>query len=651
MSILSTASTALNAYQNALTVIGNNIANVNTAGYSRQTPQFTPGINQQLGNFYVGTGVQLADIYRNSNIYANQQLRTTTSIKSQFDIFSQQAAQVDSLLSQQGVDVSASLQNFFDALQKVNSAPDDMATRNAFMQQAQLLSSQFNYVQDQLNQYQNNNNLQLQDSLDQMNQLGEQVASLNKQLLSSPNSPDLLDQRDQLLSQLSTYADLRVTTQDSGVVNVSFSNGQTLVNGAISNKMTMSVDSADAFNPQIYVSSINVTNQFNSGSVKGLLDYEQTILGNTSQAVGQMAIGLSQAFNAQQNLGVDMNNALGQNFFTDFNSATLSASRSISSATNTGTATLSVNISDVSQLQLSDYQLVVTDATNHEYSLIRKSDGTSIPLTWDSSTSASPATLSAVSGGSTKIDGLTITVDNIANLAKGDQFTIAPTRGAAGQLNTIISDPRQLALAGAVRATAPTANTGTGNIVVGTVFNTSAVNNNYTITMDPTVPNQYTISGDPTTYTLVPNSNNTIYLPPGSTSSNASYSVVISGAPATGDTFTLGYNSGSVGDNRNGLLLAGVQQKDIFNGGTQSLTDAYSGLVADIGGQTNLAKLRANSADVIYNQALSYQTSISGVNLDEEATNLIKFQQAYQAAGKLLQVANNLMSYLFQVVG
>ncbi|RUR04877.1 flagellar basal body rod C-terminal domain-containing protein [Legionella sp. km772] len=337
-----------------------------------------------------------------------------------------------------------------------------------------------------------------------------------------------------------------------------------------------------------------------------------------------------------------MKGQLGGNFFTDYNSDTLQKTRSSNDKNNTGLASLKVAISDISQTQVSDYELNVVDSLNHKYNLVRKSDGATTPLTWDGS---SPSFQVDDSSGNTQIDGMTIAADNFGNLANGDKFTIAPTRGAAAYLNLELSDFSKIALAGpVVEASAAATNTSQASISLEKVYNSSATNTDFTINFDATDPTKYTINGDPTVYTLT---DNRIFLPAGSNAGTASYSVTISGTPNTGDVFNLKPNAGGVGDNGNGLLLAEIQNKQMFSGGTESLVARYAVLVSGVGADTNDSKLRAASADVIYNQALDFQSSKSGVNLDEEAADLLKFQQAYQAAGKLMQVANKLMDIIF----
>jgi flagellar hook-associated protein 1 FlgK len=249
------------------------------------------------------------------------------------------------------------------------------------------------------------------------------------------------------------------------------------------------------------------------------------------------------------------------------------------------------------------------------------------------------------------VDGLTITVNDIANLATKDSFTLAPTANSASQIAVTLSSPSGLALASPVRTQAASSNTGSGTIALGSVFNNSAVNNNYAITIDANDPTKYTISPDSTVYTLTPSSNNTIYLPPGSSQANASYSVSLSGAPAKGDVYNLGFNSSSPTDNGNGLLMASIQTQNMFFGGTLSLSGNYNALTASIGATTGDAQSRSASANILNQQAVALQSSTSGVNLDEEAANLLSFQNAYKAAAQIVKTANDIMDTLLIAVG
>ncbi|MCZ4780642.1 flagellar hook-associated protein FlgK [Legionella pneumophila] len=648
MSILNIAYSGLNAFQRALDVTGNNIANFKTRGYSRQSIQFTPIASNRYAGSYIGAGVSVSSIYRNVDQFANAQVRSTLSYRTQYDAFYNQAIQIDKLLSQDGSSISVPLQTFFDSIGQLNSTPDNIATRGVVLKQSQLLAQQFNSLQIKLEEYERNSALQVTESVKIINRITKELAEVNGKLLGNNNIPELLDHRDELLKQLSGYTDLSIFDQGDGTISVGIASGDMLVAGTQQRDLVVGTGKDSIFGTRIFLSSggnnqVDITDRLTTGMLGGLIDYEKNVLGQASQLIGQMAIGLAQTFNAQHKLGMDMNSQIGKDFFTDFNSPGQMLKRSTASADNSGTAVLSVNISDISQVKLSDYDLIISDTGANELRLIRKSDGTSTTLTWSSSPPAPPT-------GQVVIDGMTITVNDLSQLANNDHYTLTPTRGAARDLALEIKDAYEIALASPVKTTASLNNTGQGQIILGPVLNTASVNKQFRI--DFISDTQYNLVNvtDSTTagpFAFVPNTNNVIQIPDGIT---PSYSVVLSGIPKSGDQFTTDYNAGGFGDNRNGLSLSNIQQNKIFSNGSETLFDRYGGLLAEVGGRTNQAKTSFESADILHKQALDFQDSKSGVNLDEEGANLLVFQQAYQAAGKLMEISNQIMNLLFDIM-
>ncbi|HCC0378036.1 flagellar hook-associated protein FlgK [Legionella pneumophila] len=648
MSILNIAYSGLNAFQRALDVTGNNIANFKTRGYSRQSIQFTPIASNRYAGSYIGAGVSVSSIYRNVDQFANAQVRSTLSYRTQYDAFYNQAIQIDKLLSQDGSSISVPLQTFFDSIGQLNSTPDNIATRGVVLKQSQLLAQQFNSLQIKLEEYERNSTLQVTESVKIINRITKELAEVNGKLLGNNNIPELLDHRDELLKQLSGYTDLSIFDQGDGTISVGIASGDMLVAGTQQRDLVVGTGKDSIFGTKIFLSSggnnqVDITDRLTTGMLGGLIDYEKNVLGQASQLIGQMAIGLAQTFNTQHKLGIDMNSQIGKDFFTDFNSPGQMLKRSRASADNSGTAVLSVNISDISQVKLSDYDLIISDTGANELRLIRKSDGTSTTLTWSSSPPAPPA-------GQVVIDGMTITVNDLSQLANNDHYTLTPTRGAARDFALEIKDAYEIALASPVKTTASLNNTGQGQIILGPVLNTASVNKQFRI--DFISDTQYNLVNvtDSTTagpFAFVPNTNNVIQIPDGIT---PSYSVVLSGIPKSGDQFTTDYNTGGFGDNRNGLILGNIQQNKIFSNGSETLFDRYGSLLAEVGGRTNQAKTSFESADILHKQALDFQDSKSGVNLDEEGANLLVFQQAYQAAGKLMEISNQIMNLLFDIM-
>lgn len=510
--------------------------------------------------------------------------------------------------------------------------------------QGQMLTDQFNLMQNRLDAYQENNSGQIQQIVNEVNRISTSIAQINLQLTATPNVPNLLDARDELLHDLAKYTEVTVVNDNEAGISVAIGNGQMIVMGSEQSNLIVNPDPIAQFGTQILLSNgvgqVDITSTLHSGMIGGLLDYEENILGYTSQLIGQMAIGLATSFNSQHQLGMDMNNQIGQNFFIDYNQPNLQLARSLPWTNNTGTGVLSVAISDISQTEISDYQLVVTDAATNQVTLTRQSDGQMTTLNWTSSPPTPPS-------GQIVIDGMTITVDNIGNLANNDSYTISPTRGAAAFLELNIIDPSQIALASLVRTQKALTNMGTGNIALGQVLNSTSVADEYSIQfISPTEYNIVDVTTSTTTgpFTFTPNTDNTVMIPD---SANPSYSIVLSGIPQTGDSFTASYNTGGFGDFSNGSLLGAVQQNGLFDEGSENLFDKYADLISGVAGLTYQARLGGETGAILYQQAELFRDSKSGVNVDEEVGNLLRFEQAYQAASKVMAVSGEIMDMLF----
>lgn len=319
MSILNIAYSGLNAFQRALDVTGNNIANFKTRGYSRQSIQFTPITSNRYAGSYIGAGVSVASIYRNVDQFANAQVRSTLSYRTQYDAFYNQAIQIDKLLSQDGSSISVPLQTFFDSIGQLNSTPDNIATRGVVLKQSQLLAQQFNSLQTKLEEYERNSTLQLTESVKIINRITKELAEVNGKLLGNNNIPELLDHRDELLKQLSGYTDLSIFDQGDGTISVGIASGDMLVAGTQQRDLLVGTGKDSIFGTRIFLSSggnnqVDITDRLTTGMLGGLIDYEKNVLGQASQLIGQMAIGLAQTFNTQHKLGMDMNSQIGKDF-------------------------------------------------------------------------------------------------------------------------------------------------------------------------------------------------------------------------------------------------------------------------------------------------------------------------------------------------
>ncbi len=670
--LLSVGLSGLRAAQTALTVTGHNITNVNTPGYSRQESVQQTNIAQFTGAGYIGSGAQVVDVRRLASDFLTNQVRTATSSNSELQSFKSQIEQLDSLLSNSTTGISPALQKFFASLQTASQNPSSVAAREAVLSQAGGLSDSFNTLYDQLDKQNSLINQQMSALTTQVNSMAASVASYNDAIArargagAEPN--DLLDAREETIRQISEIIGVQSVEQTDGSVSLFVGTGQPLVVGNTASTLTAKPGIDDPMKYQIDLSingvSQTISSQISGGEMGGLLAYRDTTLDKSYNSLGQMAIVLTDTINDQLGQGFDLNGRPGSQLFTDINEPTAASLRVLAQATNTGTATGSLNITNANLLTTSDYRLDY-DGTN--FTARRLSDGATMNVTV---TGTGPFTISMADPGTTPptSQGFDVTINGTPNA--GDRFTLQPTRRGAFDFGTELQSPDQLAFAGSARAQATTNNRGTGvisqpNLTAGptpinptdlqTLFGTGLplTFDSATNTLNGTLPPGATLSYvSPSTTALTPGQNNTLRLAYTDPVSNNSYTYefTVTGTPQTGDTFTLSQNTAGSSDNRNALKLIDLQtQKTVGTSGAgagATYNDAYSGLVERVGSLTAQVRVNSDAAETVLTQAQNNRDSLSGVSLDEEAANLVQFQQYYNASAQVIKVAQSLFDTL-----
>jgi flagellar hook-associated protein 1 len=619
---------ALQAFQAAISVTGNNIANASTPGYSRESVDLTAAAPQTNGAISVGSGVVVSGTSRAFSQATANQLNASQSSLGQLNALQAYASQIDNLIGTTAGGLSTSLQGFYSAWSDVANSPTSSATRQALLGKAQSIASSFQSTSSQLKALNGDINARITSDVQQINSLATSISSLNKQIVIStaqsggqaPNT--LIDQRDQLVSNLSTLAAVSTTTDSNGALNVFLGNGQPLVLQGNTTTLTTVANQFDASQLEVSTSTSNgnvISGSITSGDLGGLLAARSQVVNPAKNQLGQIATAFAQTVNSQQNAGLDLTGKLGANLFS------VGAPVATGSSKNTGgaTATVSLSSGSVGALTANDYTLSYQGGA---YSLTNAATGSAVAFSGNG-TAASPLTA----------DGLSIVLSTPP--ASGDQFLIQPTAQVAGTLSVAMTSPNQIAAAGAVKATPASSNTGTATISSGTVLTASNPNLLAATTILFTSPTTYSING----------AGSFAYTAGGNISQNG-WQVQISGTPAAGDSFTVQSNAGGTGDNRNALLSAGQQSLPVLGNGTVSINNAVSALITGIGSQTQQIKTAQTAQTAVNNQAVSNQQSVSGVNLDEEAAKLLQWQQAYQASAKALQIASSLFTDLLTAV-
>ena len=682
MSLLNIGMSGLSASQTALMTTGNNIANADTSGYSRQqTVQGTKASNQ-FGNVYIGTGTTLADVRRVYNSYLDAQLQTTTSLNSDSAAYAGQISPLDALLSDSGTGLNGALTKFFASVQNVNAKPGDDASRQLLLSDAQALSNRFNSISSQLTQQNANVNGNLADMADQVNKLAATVAQLNQKISEVSNAGgmpnDLLDARNETVRQLSTFTGAQVIERD-GNLDIYLGSGQPLVMGSTASKLEVVPSKADPSRSAIQLnrgsSTIDVTSVMTGGEMGGLLRYRSTVLDPAMNELGRVALVVADQMNTIQAQGIDKNGDFGSNLFNSINSAAQMAQRSIATVGNSaGSGNFDVTIEDSGKLTFNDYKVTFTTATN--YTVQRLPEGTAMGAF---STLTTPPPV--IDGFSMKLTGGTA--------AAGDTFKITPTRNAATNIKTEMTDSKRLAIAAPLGAAIAPGGSGTltipasGQPTLTTKFDvydsatTTAIQNGLK-TSTPVKIVFGAAGGTTQTYqmldaqgnplssgTIVPGQNNTLSLTiplvdasgaaindpgPPVVQRTVSFDMTVAGSPGNGTAINVSLSQPGTLDNRNGTTLAGLQTKQTVDTGSASkgisLTDAYGKLVEGVGAKAAQGKLDSVATEAILANAKGARDSLSGVDLDEETGNLVKYQQYYTASSQIIKAAQEIFSTL-----
>lgn len=654
MSLLSIGKSGLLAAQVGLSTTGNNITNANTAGYNRQVAIQGDTGTQYQGFGYVGTGTEIVAVRRYYDNFLATSLRNAEANQAALDTYSQQISQVDNLLADPTAGLSPALQDFFSGVQDATANPASAAARQSMLSSAESLASRFQAMSSRLTEMSAGVNSTITSTVNEINAYANQIAEINNTIAglttSSAAPNDLLDKRDQMLTELNKLVKINVTTGDNNMLNVQFGSGQPLVVGNKPFQLATASSPTEVGRITIGYQSPNGNFStlpdavFTGGQLGGIMEFRTDALDKAQNALGQIAAGLATAFNAQHVLGQDQNGDLGGNFFNPIQAYVGYSTRNSPSST----VTVSAVVTDAGALTSSDYS-VDYDASSSTFNVTRKSDGKITPI------NPFPQTEPQV------IDGVAYSIDGGANGPQDkDNFLVRPTYTAAASLTVAIKDNAKIALAAPITTAAPTANVGNAKISAGTVDKNyltpgNALTAPATLTFDKAAN---TLSGFPAGQEVTVTVNGTATVYPADTpvpyTDGASISVggvnfTISGAPADQDTFTIGPNTSGVGDSRNGAVLASLQTKNVLNNGQATFQTTYAQMVNVVGTKARESQIAGNAADAAVKQATNSQQAVSGVNLDEEAANLLRYQQAYQASGKVMQVASQLFDTLLSL--
>ncbi|TXI73738.1 MAG: flagellar hook-associated protein FlgK [Limnohabitans sp.] len=649
MSVLNIGTRALQANQVALQTTGNNIANVNTPGYSRQSVVLRAVNGQFSGGGFVGKGVDIQTIQRNFSAFLTRQAAMTTAVSAGDSARANKLVQLEGIFPGGTNGLGASISDMLNAFSDVASAPTDLTARTVALTRIDETASRMRAASQSLDELQSAVKQELAQKSDAINTLAQGIAAVNEEIAramgtgQTPN--DLLDRRDQLVRELNQYVQTTSIPASDGTVGIFLASSQALVLGTTVSPVSIVQDEfGDTLKSKLAITRGGQTitldeNTLGGGEVAGLLRFQNSDLVEGRNLLGRLTLAISTEMNAQHRLGLDLDGNFGGDLFTQIDINT--PQNVLGAALNQTSANLTLAITDASQFAASDYEITFNSATDG--TITRKSDGVIVNF---------PQSPAPASGALANVDGLDIFVTAGATAPTlpqaGDRFLVKPFTTSAANIDSVFSTPRNLAVASPVAGSMGTTNQGSLKLVNLTAL-TSPMSLPTPVTFTFTGANTYTRSDTgATSYT---------YTPGEAINANAigtGWTFTLQGAPKAGDTFTIvdildpAQNQGL--DFRlnagNATALTNLRDKSLFD--QAPLTDGYASMISQIGIRTQSASYAAEVSGSIAANVEKERTAVSGVNLDEEAARLIQFQQAYQASAKVVQIAQNIFDTLIQ---
>ena len=655
----------------SLATASHNIANAQTEGFSRQRVQVDTRPPQLSGVGALGTGVKINNVKRIHDEFVSQEMRSNASIANGLQTNYDFTSQIDNMLADPNAGLAPTLHSFFAAINNISNDPSSQSARQVLIGEANALSERFSYLDSRFESLRKGTNETLKSHVKDVNDLAKAIADVNWKIVlakevTQGEPSDLLDQRERLLHQLSEKVVVRSNEQEDGALNVFIGNGQTLVIGKRSASLDLKANQHDPSQLEVVYKSQGVdsivTKFMKGGSIGGLLDFREYMLGGAQNELGRIAIGVAKTFNDQHHKGMTLDNELGGDFFKSIDKST---------------------------------PLTLPSNTN------KGGKFSSLPQTIES-------------------EGFTVELERGTSIENGDSFMIRPTRAAAREFSVEIDRANDIAAAAPVRVRTSVNNMGdikatlnsvadidapSFTTVKGTLSPTITVrfineshiellddkgkvlqaqqldDQNKAIPATPGVPGE---AGSPATPAIpaTPASRATtikslsateadndgevpaeqietgiaydpekgINLFPTPAGMETGYSIQLTGKAKAGDTFVIEFNKDAVGNNVNALELGELQRRATLDNGTSNYNEVYSQLVSRVGSKTHELDVNREAQGILYEQAKAQREAVSGVNLDEEAADLVRYQQAYQANAQVIGAASEMFDTLIGVL-
>jgi flagellar hook-associated protein 1 len=621
-SVLSTSTSALLAFQRAMATISHNVANVGTDGYSRQRVHLGTREPQAFGSGFIGRGVQQDTVRRMVDDFNFSRMVDSRAEMGRLQQINLLAGRLDRSFTDSASSLARPWSNFFDSMHAVSTDPSSTAAREAMLASAETVAARLRSLQGQLQSYDREVNLRISAGVDKANGLTRELAKLNEEIGRQTGAAggqppnDLLDQRDRLVQELAGLLGVTTALQDDGSLNVYTQSGQALVVGTTALRLGTTPDPyrGDRLNIGLELGGTRVPLPSSAigGELGGLLEVRENVIDATSVALGKIAASLAFNVNRVNGEGIDL---YGNPGAAIFNQPALNA---LPANTNSGTATLDASITDIAAFTGRD---VVLQFDGANWSATDRRTGAAVPLTG-----------SGTAGDPLVVDGVSVVVAGTPDA--NDRFMLQPAAGAAGRIRMVMDDPRGIAAAGPLQLSADIGNL--GNAVPRlSIVDRNAAGFNSPVEIEFIDANTYTVNGGPP-----------IAWAPGDTISVNGWEMTLDGEPMAGDVFRVGPTPPGSSDNANMLVMAALDDARLLAGGNGSMNEVLRDMTVSVGFAARHSGDALQAQQAIDQQLLQNRESVSGVNLDEEAANLLRFQQAYQAAAQMITVADTMFQSL-----
>lgn len=645
------------AAQQQLATTGHNISNVNTDGYTRQRAEQNATVGQVTGSNYIGTGTYIQDITRVYNQFSYKEQLTNQSDLGHADSLHARLTQLDQIMTTSGKGAADSIEQFYKALNGVADNPNDAGLRSIVLSQASSLSDGFNELNDNFNQMEKSVNGEIEQVAKKISEISLELAKINENIAESqginqtgqPN--DLLDKRDNLVNELGKYTRVNTLVDPNGVMTVMIGQGTTLVAGITPLTVEVKAGDPDPLKTELSLvganSSVGIDGSKLGGSLGASIEFRDEHLAQTRTEIDRLAMAISATLNDSQASGLDLNEKQGANIFTDINTTNLQQGRVLAHSSNSDSTQAQVTINDISKLPTDEFE-VRFEGPN--FTLVNLTTGVNSDL--------GPPGSGTPAGTHTSTDYGFSFVETGTPVV-GDTFTVVPTKNSSALIQTTLNNGNAIAASSAVQITPSTNNVSDGKVAISDVVDPVNARAAMPIRIDvlEVSPNNFTytitdkanVTSAPIAYTPP---SQVIDLPP--SPSVAAFKIEISGTPSGSgpnapEQFTIGDAFG-VGNGKNAVAMAKTQETGVTNGGKETFAQSFGISTSKVGSKASTAEVVADTAQALFTQAFNRNQATSGVNLDEEAANLLKYQQAYQAASKIISTANTIFDTILAAV-